>query len=179
MAKFAAFALLFALTVVVLLLTGRAQVPPGGRWPGARPSDLAGSRAHADATLACWRGRPGFIDAARAALRWDFLLIACYTATTVWACAWAGSVFAARGMPVAAALRPVAVGAVIGAALLDVFEDVALLSVLNGAAGAFWPRAARVAKVALFVLLGLAALYSIAGAAFWAWARVRPAAPQG
>jgi hypothetical protein len=118
----------------------------------------------------------------RTALMWDFLFIFIYPGLISALCLSGAKYLDAAGYP-GFRVSLVFIMMALFAALLDAFENCALLTVLHGSNGTVWPAVARYCAIPKFALAfiagGYALLVSIAAAALWLYNSVagRPSLP--
>ena len=150
------FATACVLTVVTAVLTGYelSRIDPPMRMIAF---ELAGTDQAAADMRAQWCC--GERDIVRRSIYWDFPFIFCYSITLAWAAAWAVRVFRSAGLN-ARVLGTAIVAAPVVAGLLDAVEDVALLRILDGSRGEFFPRTAMLTATVKFMLCGYAALFA-------------------
>jgi len=148
------------LLMVAMNVIGEPLVT-GAASNGIVSFELAGSVSKARQILDSWD------EAARLhaafSLGLDFLYLVAYSTTIGLACVLAAGVLRRRGWPLAGAGVPLAWGQWL-AALLDVIENVALVSMLFGSVVEPWPQVARWCAIPKFVLILAGLLYALYGA---------------
>lgn len=126
--------------------------------------ELAGNESRAAEMMASWS--PQAREAARYSLWVDYLYLVLYSS-----CIALGCVLAAEGVRRYGVHWPslwyVAAWAQFAAALLDCIENAALLQVLNGARGDFWPLLARWCALPKFAIVALGILLFVIGMLAW------------
>jgi hypothetical protein len=126
--------------------------------------ELAGSLAGAQAMLESW-GPAGRVYAGLS-LGTDYVFLLAYSIAISLGCVLATRNFSRR-WSLLSALGIVLAWAVLGAALLDAVENLALIQVLLGTQQAIWPALARICAVPKFLIVGLGLLYVLLGAIIW------------
>ncbi len=167
---FAAVALFVALSV----LDGRLHETGG---PGIIPFELAGGLARAREILADW-GSEGR-DTARLSLWLDFAFLIAYGGFLALAAAAARDMALRRGWRRLAVARGLVVALPVGAAGLDVLENVFLLIALGMHGGATAPRLAAILATGKFALLAATLAYILAVLARAATSGRRPTGRAG
>ena len=127
--------------------------------------ELAGTSARADVVT-----RGADLDAIRAAILWDFLLIVFYVLALFFGSLWAGRQYGSRwGRSAGTAIG---VGAIV-AGVLDIIENLAMLGYLNAWGGwDGWPTLAAVMAIPKFILIAIAIIYILVGIGLALWRSV-------
>ena len=167
---FAAVALFVALSV----LDGRLHETGG---PGIIPFELAGELARAREILADW-GSEGR-DTARLSLWLDFAFLVAYGGFLALAATAARGLALRRGWRRLAAARGLVVALPVGAAALDVLENIFLLATVGAHGGATSPRLAAICATGKFALVIATLAYILAVLARAATSARRPTEPAG
>ena len=164
------FVLLSLLMLLILNIIGLPLVTPAAPY-GIISFELARDEAQAIAVLASWEA-PARLRAAFS-LGLDFLFIPIYTAALTLTCLWAARFRRERrrfpyslvviGMP-----GILLAWAQMGAGLMDVVENIALLRMLLGGVSAPWPQIASLCAFSKFGLLAAGMLYSLIALAAYA-----------
>ena len=146
-----------ALFVVLAVLDGRLHQTGG---PGIIPFELAGDLTRARAILADW-GSAGR-DTARLSLWLDFAFLVAYGGFLALAATASRDMALRRGWRRLTAARGLVVALPVGAATLDVLENVFLLLTVGAHGGATAPRLAAIFATGKFALLGATLAYILA-----------------
>ncbi len=162
------------LVLLILNLIGLPLVTSAAPY-GIISFELARDEAQAGAILASW-DQPAQLRAAFS-LGLDFLFIPIYTCSLTLTCLWAARfrrerrrfpswlvVIGLPGIPLA--------WAQMGAGLLDVAENIALVRMLLNGVSSPWPQIASICAFSKFVLLGTGILYSLVALVAYASAAI-------
>lgn len=153
--------LLFAALTVLNEPLKTAEAP----W-GMVSLQLAGTQAKASAVLRQWDpSASGY--ALLSLVGPDLLFLLVYSNSLALVCVWASAILPGRWRGVGSVL---AWGQWI-AGLLDVAENVALLTILLGSTSELWARLAQLCAIGKFVLVGLGILYPLLATGLWLTAR--------
>jgi hypothetical protein len=128
--------------------------------------ELAGNEQKAREIVDSWT-TSGVRDRAFINVHLDFAFLVAYSTTIASACIWAVGVLHARGWPGTVAGVMLAWGQWL-AALLDAWENVALLKMLRGPVTRPWPRIAFWSATLKFFLVAVGLAYTAAGVVAWA-----------
>jgi hypothetical protein len=153
--------LLLTLGLSAAMLAVDQPLRAAGLANGIVSLELAGTVPAMQAMLAGFDAYTRFF--AGVSLGLDFLYLLAYSTTMALACAWAGAIFRARGLALAAFGVPLAYGQWV-AGLCDGIENVALIVALGRGVRAPWPAIASWFAVVKFALLAAGLAYVLAGA---------------
>jgi len=156
------FVLLFALTLVVMIVMNMTGVPlqTDAAPQGIVSFEFAGNASKAQEILDSWdaeaQAHAGFN------LGFDFVFLLAYSTTIAFACAWLASALRGWRQNLATVGLWLAWGQSL-AALLDVVENAALTTMLLGSVKSPWPQVAWLCALPKFVLVFLGLAFVVLG----------------